>query len=208
MRQGTRRSKGCRTCVARRVLCDEARPGCTRCSKSKLQCEGYPDKTIFFVQTSDDFQQASKRPQAPVETRDVLTMLSPCKDDCYVNFLIDRLNISIPGDQYVDWKPISGLFADVTRSGFAWLLTSLKSTDPQSMEYMSSHTLAQAFFGQSHHLPEVTRTAELSYGKILRRLRERLDAGHLRHELDLLQVILTSAVYETIMRDGHDIGWM
>jgi hypothetical protein len=63
------------------------------------------------------------------------------------------------------------------------------------MEYISSHTLAQAFFGQCHHLPEVTRTAELAYGKILRSLRGKLDAGRSMHDLNLLLVILKLPLY-------------
>lgn len=34
------------TCRARRVKCDEARPGCARCKASKRECEGYPDKLL------------------------------------------------------------------------------------------------------------------------------------------------------------------
>ena len=97
-------------------------------------------------------------------------------------------------------------FADGHRFDFSWLSTSLKSTDPQSMEYIPSHTLDQAFFGQCHHLPEVSRAAELAYGKILRSLGGKLDAGRSMYGLNLLLVILTSAAYETLIRDAVDIG--
>ncbi|PYI25030.1 hypothetical protein BP00DRAFT_499800 [Aspergillus indologenus CBS 114.80] len=45
---------GCRTCKARRVKCDEAKPSCQRCDRSNRVCEGYatpvrqqiPDRSI------------------------------------------------------------------------------------------------------------------------------------------------------------------
>ena len=33
-------------CRARRIKCDEAKPGCARCAASKRQCEGYPDRLL------------------------------------------------------------------------------------------------------------------------------------------------------------------
>ncbi|PQE14258.1 negative acting factor protein [Rutstroemia sp. NJR-2017a BVV2] len=36
-------SKGCYLCRARRIKCDEAKPHCMRCQKSKRQCPGYRD---------------------------------------------------------------------------------------------------------------------------------------------------------------------
>ncbi|PYH86266.1 hypothetical protein BO82DRAFT_248478, partial [Aspergillus uvarum CBS 121591] len=45
---------GCRTCKARRIKCDEAKPSCQRCDRSNRSCEGYatpaqqqaPDRAI------------------------------------------------------------------------------------------------------------------------------------------------------------------
>ncbi|KAL2018759.1 hypothetical protein VTK56DRAFT_387 [Thermocarpiscus australiensis] len=34
-------SRGCRTCRARRIKCDEGKPTCKRCEKSKRECGGY-----------------------------------------------------------------------------------------------------------------------------------------------------------------------
>ncbi|KAM3077195.1 hypothetical protein ACMFMF_005106 [Clarireedia jacksonii] len=36
-------SKGCYLCRARRIKCDEGKPHCARCQKSKRQCPGYRD---------------------------------------------------------------------------------------------------------------------------------------------------------------------
>ncbi len=45
------RSKGCRTCVQRRVKCDQTRPACLRCQKTKRPCPGY-ETTKFINETS------------------------------------------------------------------------------------------------------------------------------------------------------------
>jgi hypothetical protein len=42
------RSKtGCITCRRRKKKCDETRPGCMNCEKNSVECEGYPEKTIW-----------------------------------------------------------------------------------------------------------------------------------------------------------------
>ncbi|KAH6659703.1 hypothetical protein BKA67DRAFT_25187 [Truncatella angustata] len=42
-----RTKTGCMTCRRRRIKCDEARPVCGNCIKSKRQCEGYNQRVIF-----------------------------------------------------------------------------------------------------------------------------------------------------------------
>ncbi|KAI1823116.1 hypothetical protein F4861DRAFT_348514 [Xylaria intraflava] len=43
-----RRTKtGCLTCRKRRIKCDEGKPTCNNCLKSKRQCEGYNQRVIF-----------------------------------------------------------------------------------------------------------------------------------------------------------------
>ncbi|KAK3490143.1 uncharacterized protein B0T23DRAFT_318108 [Neurospora hispaniola] len=38
---GGKPSRGCRTCRARRIKCDEGKPTCKQCAKSKRECAGY-----------------------------------------------------------------------------------------------------------------------------------------------------------------------
>ncbi|KAF7559655.1 hypothetical protein G7046_g4488 [Stylonectria norvegica] len=42
-----RTKTGCLTCRKRRIKCDEARPICNNCIKSKRQCEGYSQRVVF-----------------------------------------------------------------------------------------------------------------------------------------------------------------
>ncbi|RAQ73640.1 C6 zinc finger domain protein [Aspergillus flavus] len=47
-------SKGCRTCIQRRVKCDETRPNCRRCELRGIQCPGYRKPLTFVVSTPSD----------------------------------------------------------------------------------------------------------------------------------------------------------
>ncbi|CAN8102184.1 unnamed protein product [Discula destructiva] len=42
-----RTKTGCLTCRKRRIKCDEAKPTCSNCIKSKRQCEGYSQRVVF-----------------------------------------------------------------------------------------------------------------------------------------------------------------
>ncbi|KAI5868638.1 hypothetical protein GGS23DRAFT_41290 [Durotheca rogersii] len=42
-----RTKTGCLTCRKRRIKCDEGRPTCNNCLKSKRQCEGYNQRVVF-----------------------------------------------------------------------------------------------------------------------------------------------------------------
>ncbi|KAI0387578.1 hypothetical protein F5Y04DRAFT_7692 [Hypomontagnella monticulosa] len=42
-----RTKTGCLTCRKRRIKCDEGRPTCNNCLKSKRQCEGYNQRIVF-----------------------------------------------------------------------------------------------------------------------------------------------------------------
>ena len=43
-------SSACRTCRQRRIRCDELRPSCTQCIKTRKECQGYPDAIELSAQ--------------------------------------------------------------------------------------------------------------------------------------------------------------
>ncbi|KAJ5605215.1 hypothetical protein N7510_010369 [Penicillium lagena] len=55
---GVPRSGGCRTCLQRRVKCDETRPACKRCEKRGQKCPGYEKRIKFcpIILSEDGFQ--------------------------------------------------------------------------------------------------------------------------------------------------------
>ncbi|KAH7014208.1 uncharacterized protein B0I36DRAFT_338405 [Microdochium trichocladiopsis] len=64
-------SKGCLTCRQRRKKCDEARPSCGRCIKSRRTCRGYEDTDVntfrpYIQSPATGPSQPSRQNNAPV----------------------------------------------------------------------------------------------------------------------------------------------
>ncbi|KAI1816229.1 hypothetical protein GGS20DRAFT_595597 [Poronia punctata] len=62
--------KGCNTCRARRVKCDNTRPFCRKCTDYNRECGGYERETVFIVGTQNDRGRVgSHPPRNPSQTR-------------------------------------------------------------------------------------------------------------------------------------------
>lgn len=57
-----RTKTGCLTCRKRRIKCDEGRPTCNNCLKSKRHCEGYSQRVVF----KDPLGAFSNAPYGPI----------------------------------------------------------------------------------------------------------------------------------------------
>ncbi|KAK7428685.1 hypothetical protein QQZ08_004779 [Neonectria magnoliae] len=55
-------SRGCQMCRARRIKCDETKPTCNQCAKSRRQCPGYKDEfdLVFRNETQATERRAQK----------------------------------------------------------------------------------------------------------------------------------------------------
>ncbi|KAF8858208.1 hypothetical protein BDZ45DRAFT_403712 [Acephala macrosclerotiorum] len=58
-------SQGCGTCRARRIKCDERKPTCFRCQKSKRECTGYRDTAFVRMRWDRSARSTSKKPPSP-----------------------------------------------------------------------------------------------------------------------------------------------
>ncbi|KAI3399983.1 hypothetical protein diail_5139 [Diaporthe ilicicola] len=78
-------SGGCKLCRARRIKCDETKPFCLKCQKSKRQCPGYRDP--FDGKIRDETQSTIrkfKRTRIVIEKEQVLgdqALIEAAKDD-------------------------------------------------------------------------------------------------------------------------------
>ncbi|KAK1726965.1 hypothetical protein CaCOL14_006544 [Colletotrichum acutatum] len=59
--------KGCETCRARRVKCDNERPHCRKCIDSGRECAGYEREMVFITATIDDAGRCSSHPPRQVQ---------------------------------------------------------------------------------------------------------------------------------------------
>ncbi|KAL0931929.1 C6 zinc finger domain protein [Colletotrichum truncatum] len=60
--------KGCETCRARRVKCDNERPYCRKCIDSGRECAGYEREMVFITATIDDGGRCSSHPPRQVHS--------------------------------------------------------------------------------------------------------------------------------------------
>ncbi|PNH44012.1 hypothetical protein VD0004_g3567 [Verticillium dahliae] len=60
--------KGCETCRARRVKCDNQRPKCKRCIDGGRECAGYERERVFIMATVDDAGRCSSHPPRHVSS--------------------------------------------------------------------------------------------------------------------------------------------
>ncbi|KAK3332477.1 hypothetical protein B0T19DRAFT_457297 [Cercophora scortea] len=60
--------KGCNTCRARRVRCDNQRPSCRKCIDSSRVCGGYERPTTFIIGTIEDGGRCSSHPPRVVKS--------------------------------------------------------------------------------------------------------------------------------------------
>ncbi|KAK4460269.1 hypothetical protein QBC42DRAFT_107675 [Cladorrhinum samala] len=61
--------KGCNTCRARRVKCDNERPFCRKCVDSGRECGGYERETVFIIGTVEDQGRCSSHPPRVVKSK-------------------------------------------------------------------------------------------------------------------------------------------
>ncbi|KAI6091823.1 hypothetical protein F4821DRAFT_173382 [Hypoxylon rubiginosum] len=61
--------KGCNTCRARRVACDNGRPFCKKCTDYGRECGGYERETVFIVGTPEEKGRCSSHPPRNQQSR-------------------------------------------------------------------------------------------------------------------------------------------
>lgn len=64
-------SRGCQMCRTRRIKCDETKPTCNQCAKSRRQCPGYKDEfdLVFRNETNATKKRAQKASRKAMNTK-------------------------------------------------------------------------------------------------------------------------------------------
>ncbi len=182
------RSKGCKTCRTRKVKCDEARPICQRCIRSRFDCQGYSEPTSFLCDnprvknTSSASLAASIRPFQAQPVSDVPRPLPYPVELTHTAFLVRRLSIGTLGD----------------RSGFSWLKLGLESSARNSLFHITTRCLAEVYYGRVLRQEGIVTNGMAKYGGILRDLRQQLLDPELFHVNNLMSVIMAAVVIESV----------
>lgn len=171
------RSKGCCTCRARKVKCDQTHPFCRRCANSKppVQCRGYSEPTIFLIENLESMALSlSSEPR---------TLPYPAEPK-HVAILAKSLAVDSP----------------VEKTGFSWLRRSLNASEGQDyLLYTSSRCLAGLFYGRHLKQYNVITDAMAKYGQMLQVLRREVQNLLSMRVSDLVHVIITCIITEYVL---------
>lgn len=189
------RSKGCISCKARRVKCDETHPICQRCQKAGIECKGYASPIEFIDETSRvkravaiaSSQQASLSsmrsststlyhtshiPQLSENTRVPSEMpLAAFKHSIYLSYLSKRMS---------DDGSASGIWVG----------------ESSTVSHNALDALAAMIFGQAYQSLETIVEARKAYGKALIDLRAAISNSRTYKDFDILACVTALCMYE------------
>lgn len=172
------RSKGCVTCKARRLKCDEGMPCCRRCSKAGITCEGYQLTNRFVderprIERTRNIRRAQEDEIALLARRQSRSQSSTfsslraqsllvkgSENDFYISFLASKLS---EGRTTFEFAGKSHGLRDTGTEHRLWIWELAKVQPPSK----SLAALAAMFFGECHGVNYLKLEAAATYGKAL-----------------------------------------
>ncbi|KIW51732.1 hypothetical protein PV05_10421 [Exophiala xenobiotica] len=183
------RSKGCHTCLKRRIKCDESRPTCKRCEKAGYVCAGYDRKLQMRFHTFE--AGSAENPAASTvsarTTKDVPFRLSTTVTVPLQKNLVLRSNNEGPAPPtsvlpqelslvaFRDDVQFSYLFDNFVWSSYGspWLqMAAAGRLDALSLEACRAFSLS--IFGKHHHQRDIVVSGAMHYDHTVRALSSRL----------------------------------
>ncbi|SPJ74819.1 related to negative acting factor [Fusarium torulosum] len=150
-------SRGCQMCRARRIKCDETKPTCNQCAKSRRQCPGYKDEfdLVFRNETQATERRARKASKkASAQKQDklgsqtnskVVALHKPTPDQSILSTL------QLPVDQQATCHFLSNFVLlpshDNTRGWMEFVVPLLKSEQPAPHFKLAFDACAMASLG-------------------------------------------------------------
>ncbi|KAK9320285.1 hypothetical protein V1517DRAFT_329822 [Lipomyces orientalis] len=175
------RSKGCHTCLRRRVKCDESTPACRRCEKAGYKCSGYERKLEMRFHT---FAERHAQPTSSTPTE--ISKAAPTLLDTQHVHRKLVLSSNDGGDQssvppemslvaFQESIQFAYLFNNFVWSSYGtpWLQMSAEGKiDGLSLE--ASRAFSLSIFGKHHHQNDIQVLGAIHYERTVRALTSRL----------------------------------
>ncbi|KAI2462898.1 hypothetical protein F4781DRAFT_418451 [Annulohypoxylon bovei var. microspora] len=172
------RSKGCNTCIRRRVKCSEEKPHCQRCIKSGFRCLGYVRDTQWRHFSTAPFPEQPSKGEVRVNL--VTSQSSPTPGDVSQNTPSQpskRIQVSRALDltAFQEDFCFSFIFSNFVWRGYGALWLSQAAQGKLGhLALNSARALAQSYFGRAKKLTKVEIQGTVQYGKCLRGLWQEL----------------------------------
>ncbi|TVY49975.1 Uncharacterized protein LOCC1_G000484 [Lachnellula occidentalis] len=215
------KSQGCNTCRKRRVKCDQGRPSCGQCSKSKRQCTGYQRNRHFknLSALDRDTLIVRKQPLNPItepsvieynhselhskqEPRNVNTKSSILEQAEKVTTSLSQLFLAdyIPQGGKAKQEPPVSWLQTVQITGNLGTNTSLP---------LAITALSLVRLGRKHQSVELQNQGMAVYGQALEGIQAILSSDYLIFEEQTLASCMTLLVFEVLETSGSNVrGWI
>jgi hypothetical protein len=191
------RSKGCITCKARRVKCDETHPTCQRCQKAGINCKGFASGLEIIDETVRiECAVAIRRLQQ--ENYSTLKRSSRVSDSRSAAYQQSQLNV-VPSE-----IPLTAFKHTLYGSYLVHKLAEDKASCIQSLWIETAsrgsgnalNALAAMAFGQAHHSKNAMLDAREAYGRALLDLQASLSDISRAGSFDTLSSVTVLCLYE------------
>lgn len=189
------RGKGCRTCVRRHVKCDEGKPTCNRCFKSKLHCQGYKEQSFISFESSEsglqriDSRKSSSSgssrqstPSSRIPTPINLEVASWYSDALCISYARANLPSQCDDDSY--WSIISS--NDLTRKGAI----------EHNLVQCTFLSLARTLFAYRFNIEGLLEEGFRLYRQVLAAVHRALSLPTVPQRHEILQCILALRAFE------------
>jgi len=169
------RSKGCLTCVKRRIKCDEARPTCKRCEKAGYVCKGYERALQLRFYTGGKQSESTTAVTNRIDNNGA----ADASLDPVLRTHGRGHSPEVPRElslvAFREEIQFSFLFENFVWSGYGtpWLqMVAAGRLDVLSLEACRAFSLS--VFGRHHHQPQIEGTGAVHYDRTVRALSSRL----------------------------------
>lgn len=191
---GTNRSKGCKTCIRRKVRCGAEKPICFRCITARIPCEGY----VRDFRWIDDKHSTSRRTSRDKSSSTSASSQSPQKG-----------LIGPQTEIYVEFFKHKFLSEDLDHGTFShmkWIEECFK-TKADDAANLAVNALVLLFFARMNgNSQSVHAQSNKYYGKALRRLQVSIESPN-SAQLSLTPAALALTYFELVAYHTEG-GWL
>ena len=145
-------SKGCGECRARKIRCDQARPICSQCTRSKRDCPGYRDELSLMFR--DESKSVARKAEVRSSTLSTTSYQKRSSRSTRTPSLVGNAASELTASDSVEPMPLID-FNSYPQNGYARCLERQQWQLPLEVQFSTepSQEEAIAFFLRSRALP-------------------------------------------------------
>ncbi|KAJ5748826.1 uncharacterized protein N7511_010522 [Penicillium nucicola] len=194
---GVPKSKGCQTCIKRRVKCDLVRPNCTQCRKYGVECPGYIKLHKFINEGPQLGTRFTKKPEPTPESID------------------ERIAPSLVSRSMGKQQPV--IFGDFVMASFTrWFGLNRYRVHVPWTTYVAQHggkspafdaavySMNLVFMGYTHVDDKLQRSSQEMYSKALRLFGDRIRDEAAMKSRESVSITIVLSLFEAYSPTNPD----